>query len=256
MSDILEVQDVSINFGGHRAVDGATFSVEQGSITSLIGPNGAGKTTVFNLICGILETQTGDVRFDGQSIRGLKPFQIARSGLGRTFQDPRIYPEMSVLDNVIVGVRQRGELIWPALLRDRAMKAQLRDARARAESTLETFGLGGRMHEPGRSLSFGEQRFLSIARTLVSAPKLVLMDEPTVGLDQMGLAKLSGLMTEIASRTGTTFLVIEHNMEVVMAMSRKIVLLVAGRVEASDTPDKVRSHRNMVEAYLGRKHAA
>lgn len=256
MSDILEVEGISQSFGGHRAVDAVSFTVEEGSITSLIGPNGAGKTTVFNLICGILATESGDVRFGGESIRGLAPFQVARRGIGRTFQDPRVFPEMSVRDNMMVGMRQRGESPLWALLRGEKVNREWRAVRERAEATLDAVGLLGRVEDKAKDLSFGEQRFLSIARSLMTSPRLVMMDEPTVGLDQSALTRLTGLMTSLVERQRATLLVIEHNMHVVMSISKKIVLLVEGRVLASDAPEEIRKHRNMVEAYLGRKHAA
>jgi ABC-type branched-subunit amino acid transport system ATPase component len=256
MSDILTVRNICQSFGGHKAVDDVSFEVEEGSITSLIGPNGAGKTTVFNLLCGILPSDSGDIVFEKRSIRGMKPHEVALAGIGRTFQDPRIFPWMSALDNVMVGMRQRGEKLWPALWRDRPMMSQVRQVRERAEQVLDMVGLSQRSMEPAASLSFGEQRFLSIARTLASKPRLILMDEPTVGLDQSALNRLTGLMSHIAADGQTTLLIIEHNMDVVMSISKKIVLLVAGRVEASDTPEKVRVHQNMLQAYLGRKHAA
>ncbi len=256
MSNILQIERISHSFGGHRAVDEVSFTVEQGAITSLIGPNGAGKTTVFNLICGILATESGDMRFRGDSIHGLAPFRVARRGIGRTFQDPRVFPEMSVLDNMMVGMRQRGESPLWALWRGERVNREWRAVRERAEATLDAVGLLARVHDKARDLSFGEQRFLSIARSLMASPHLVMMDEPTVGLDQAALAKLTGLMNTLVAGQGATLLVIEHNMDVVMSISKKIVLLVGGKVVASDTPEEIRKHRNMVEAYLGRKHVA
>ena len=256
MTEILQLSNVTLSFGGHRVLDEVNFSVEAGSITGLIGPNGAGKTSIFNLICGIVAKQSGDIHYAGHSISGLKPFEVARLSIGRTFQDPRVFPNMSVIDNVMVGIRQRGEHIFPALLRDKAMRENARDIRKRAENLLESVGLHARLYDLADTLSFGEQRFLSIARTLIAEPRLILMDEPTVGLDHNSLGKLTDLMSQIVSAGNTTLLVIEHNMEVVMSISSKIVLLVAGRVEASDVPAEVKKHENMVNAYLGRKHVA
>jgi ABC-type branched-subunit amino acid transport system ATPase component len=163
---------------------------------------------------------------------------------------------MSVLDNVMVGLRQRSE--WPlwATLRGSRVRAEWRAARERSEEILETVGLLGRAREPAKDLSFGEQRFLSIARTLVSRPALILMDEPTVGLDRAGLAKLLELMKRMVSDLRTALLVIEHNMEVVMTVSSRVVLLVQGAALAQGTPEEIRRHPSMVDAYLGRKHAA
>jgi len=256
MSALLEVENISFSFGGLRAVANVTFTAEERAITSLIGPNGAGKTTVFNLISHFLTPEAGAIRLRGEAIEALPPFAIARRGVGRTFQDPRIFPETSVLENVTVGVRQRGERPLAALLRGPKVNEEWRAVRARAEAMLEAVGLIDRAKDLARDLSFGEQRFLSIARVLVGDPALVLMDEPTVGLDQGARAKLLDLMTRLAAQEGKALLVIEHNMDVVMSVSTKVVLLVQGQVVASGPPDEIRQHRRMAEAYLGTKHAA
>jgi ABC-type branched-subunit amino acid transport system ATPase component len=256
MATILGVDGISRSFGGLRAVDRASFSVEEQRITSLIGPNGAGKTTIFNMISGFVPAQSGEIRFRGEPIHQLKPFEIARRGVGRTFQDPRVFPEMTVLDNVVVGLRQRGERPLWSLLRGPRIGAERREVRRRAEEILATVGLLDRAGHLARDLSFGEQRFLSIARTLVGDPHLILMDEPTVGLDQTALAKLLDLMSRIARDPRKALLVIEHNMDVVMSVSNTIVLLVQGGVVASGTPEEIRGHRGMIEAYLGRPYVA
>jgi ABC-type branched-subunit amino acid transport system ATPase component len=256
MGNILTVERLSKNFGGLRAVDGVSFTAEERAITSLIGPNGAGKTTVFNLISGFLPTETGTIDFRGDPIQALPPFAIARKGIARTFQDPRIFPSETVLDNVIVGIRQRGEHPFWALLGGPRIAAERRRVRGRAEAILDTVGLLARAREPAGDLSFGEQRFLSIARSLVCDPALILMDEPTVGLDRKSLDKLLALMTRLVTVDGKALLVIEHNMDVVMSVSAKVVLLVQGGVVASGVPEEVKQHRSMAEAYLGTKHAA
>ena len=256
MGAILEVDGLSKSFGGLRAVDAATFTADEQQITSLIGPNGAGKTTVFNLISGFLTSDSGAVRFGGRPIQGLPPFAIARSGVARTFQDPRIYPDMTVLENVMVGIRQRGEQPFWALLRGRAVNAEGRAVRERSEAMLAAVGLIDRAREVARELSFGEQRFLSIARSLVGDPRMVLMDEPTVGLDQASFSKLLDLMTLLVTRDHKALLVIEHNMDAVMSVSSKVVLMVQGAVVASGAPEEIKQHRSMVEAYLGTRHGA
>jgi ABC-type branched-subunit amino acid transport system ATPase component len=256
MDPILAVEGISYSFGGLRAVADVSFTAAEGEITSLIGPNGAGKTTIFNLISHFFIPETGRIRFRGEAIDDLKPFAIARRGIGRTFQDPRVFPETTVLENVMVGIRQRGERPGWALLRGRGINREWRAAHERAEAMLETVGLADRARDFARDLSFGEQRFLSIARTLVGNPYLILMDEPTVGLDKSALGKLLDLMARLASRDGKALLVIEHNMDVVMAVSTKIILLVQGEVAASGAPQEIRAHRSMAEAYLGTTHAA
>jgi len=256
MDAALEVDNLAKNFGGLRAVDGASFTAEEERITSLIGPNGAGKTTVFNLISGFLQPDAGRVRFRGEAIERLRPHAIARRGIARTFQDPRIYAEMTVLENVMVGIRQRGERPLWALLRGGAVAAEWRAARERAEEMLTTVGLIERAGELARDLSFGEQRFLSIARSLVGDPQLVMMDEPTVGLDRASFARLLELMELLVRRDRKALLVIEHNMDVVMSVSAKVVLMMQGGVVATGTPEEIRHHDSMIEAYLGGPHAA
>ncbi len=256
MQTLLTVDGISKSFGGLRAVNGVSFTVEEQAITSLIGPNGAGKTTVFNVVSGFLPTDTGRIDFRGRAIQALKPFEIARCGIGRTFQDPRVFPEMSVLNNVIVGLRQRGEHAHWALLQGGRMVAERKAAVRRAEEILATVGLLARARDAARDLSFGEQRFLSIARALVSDPHLILMDEPTVGLDKGSLARLLELMQRLSRLPQKAILVIEHNMDVVMTVSKKVILLVQGAVVASGAPDEIKANKSMNEAYLGQPHAA
>jgi len=253
---VLDVSSITHAFGGLRAITNVSFSVERGHITSLIGPNGAGKTTVFNVVSGFLCAQTGQVTLDGRRIENLPPYHIARLGLGRTFQAPRVFGQMTVLENVVVGLRQVGEKpIW-SLLPTESVRAERRSAVQRAENMLALVGLRARRNDLAGTLSFGEQRFLSIARTLVAEPTLVLMDEPTVGLDPAALKKLLDIMTAIASGGKTTLLLIEHHMEAVMAVSDRIVLLVQGIVAAKGTPQEIKADRTMIEAYLGRTYVA
>lgn len=256
MDAILEIEGLSKNFGGLRAVSDVSFAVNHHEITSLIGPNGAGKTTVFNLVSGFLPADAGTVRFRGEAIQALPPFAIAHRGIARTFQDPRVFPEMTVLENVMVGIRQRGERPLWAMLRGSRVNAELTAARERSEAMLEAVGLIDRADEVARDLSFGEQRFLSIARSLVGDPYLILMDEPTVGLDRTSFSKLLDLMNLLVERDRKALLVIEHNMDVVMSVSANVILMVQGTVVASGLPEEIRRNRSMVEAYLGTSHAA
>ncbi len=256
MEALLKVEGIAKSFGGLRAVSGVSFAVGEGAITSLIGPNGAGKTTIFNIISGFLPTDSGRIEFLGRPIHALKPFEIARRGIGRTFQDPRVFPEMSVLNNVAVGLRQRSDHPHWALLEGGRMVAERKRALERAEAMLETVGLLGRARDEARDLSFGEQRFLSIARTLVSDPHLILMDEPTVGLDKGSLERLLALMQRLSRAPGKAIVVIEHNMDVVLTVSKTVVLLVQGSVVASGSPDEIKKNKSMNEAYLGRPNVA
>ena len=256
MEAILQVEEISQSFGGLRAVDNASFTANDTEITSLIGPNGAGKTTIFNIISGFLPCQSGTIMFRGQPIHELKPFEAARRGIARTFQDPRVFHDMTVLENVMVGIRQKGERTLWALVRGDQVNAEWRRARERSEAILSTVGLIDRAQDLARDLSFGEQRFLSIARSLVGDPAIIMMDEPTVGLDRGTFAKLLELMTRLVEVERKAFLVIEHNMDAVMSVSAKVVLLVQGAVVASGTPGEIQRNRSMVDAYLGRRHAA
>ena len=251
---LLTVSAVSHSFGGLRAVDSTSFEVPKGKITSLIGPNGAGKTTIFNIISGFLSAQAGSITFEGKEIQNLAPHKIACLGIGRTFQAPRIYLNMTVVENVMVGIRQRGEGLLGALVRDRSTRDDLRSARRLSEEILSTVGLFDRRDELAQSLSVGEQRYLSIARTLVSNPKLILMDEPTVGLDGAALARFTSTLKEIVASGRTTLLLVEHNMDVVLSISDQIVLMIQGAAVMSGPPDQVKASASMAEAYLGKAH--
>ncbi|HUZ75700.1 MAG TPA: ABC transporter ATP-binding protein [Stellaceae bacterium] len=253
---ILELRDVSRHFGGLKAVNGVSLSIEEGTITSLVGPNGAGKTTVFNLITGILPLSSGDIRFDGRSIAGLPPYAIARRGLGRTFQDPRIFYEMSVIDHVVAGFSLRGENPLAAILRGPRMRHETRAARDSALRMLDEVGLRRRAHEKAQDLSFGEQRFLSILRTLAGDPRIVLLDEPTVGLDRDSVHDLTRLVQRMAREQKKTVLLVEHNLDVIFDVSDQVHLLVGGSIALSGEPSEIKRHPRMIEAYLGARYAA
>jgi branched-chain amino acid transport system ATP-binding protein len=255
-SNILELRQVSCRFYGLTAVDNASLVVERETITSLVGPNGAGKTTLFNLISGLLQVSSGDIVFDGRSIVGMPPHKIARRGIGRTFQDPRVFHEMSVLDHIMVGFSLRGDVPLHAVIRDTQTRREYRQAIARAYELLEEIGLRERALDRAQDLSFGEQRFLSIARTLTAEPRLVLLDEPTVGLDDSAIAQLSRMITRIARERGTTVVIVSHNLDVIFALSDRIHLLVSGKVALSGEPAEIRLHPRMIEAYLGVKYAS
>jgi len=252
----LELDHVSRNFGGIVAVDDVSLNVVPESITSLVGPNGAGKTTLFNLISGLLPMSSGAIRFDGRDVGGLAAHQIARLGIGRTFQDPRVFSEMTVLEHVLFGFRLKGEAPLRAVLRDPRMRAEWRTAKEKSLALLGEIGLGAKAEEKAQDLSFGEQRFLSIARTLASDPQLILLDEPTVGLDRDAIKELSRIIRDMVRRRGKTVLLVEHNLDVVLSLSDQIHLLVGGRLALSGKPDEIRQHPTMIEAYMGMKYAA
>jgi branched-chain amino acid transport system ATP-binding protein len=253
---ILQINNLSRSFGGLRAVDDVSFDIEPGTINSLVGPNGAGKTTLFNLVSRIFPTSSGRLFFNGADITSLKTHQVAQRGLGRTFQDPRMFFEMTVLEHVLTGFSLPDENPLLGIVRSRRTRSLRRDALAQAHVLLEQIGLGGRANELAQDLSFGEQRFLSIARTLAGNPTLILLDEPSVGLDGNDIDKLKRMIISLAREHGKTFLIIEHNLDVIFDISDQIHLLVSGKIALSGTTDELKRHPTMIEAYLGDAHAA
>jgi branched-chain amino acid transport system ATP-binding protein len=253
---ILDVESIAVNFEALCALSKVSFSVEKGSITSLVGPNGAGKTTVFNVISGLIKPSAGEIRFEGKRVDRMAPHQVAQAGIGRTFQDPRVFKGMSVLGNTLIGARLRASRPLHALLRDRATKDEWANALARSRQLLTDLGLGARLDDDAESLSFAEQRFLSLARALCSEPTILLLDEPTVGLDRPSIEWFTTRLRELIARTEITVLLIEHNMDVVMGISDCVHLLVQGEVVASGSTAEIRRHERMIEAYLGDRYVA
>lgn len=252
---MLEVAGLRVHFGGVKALDGASLVVEAGKITSLIGPNGAGKTTLFNVVSGLLRPLEGSVRFEGRELVGLPPHTVARLGVGRAFQDPRAFRNLSALENVLAGVSQpASENPLRALIGFDG--AERRAARQRAEELLAFVGLAARAKDQAWSLSYGEQRFVSLARTLATPARLLLLDEPTVGLDGESIAKLLELLGRMVRDEGRTVLLVEHNMDVVMGISDKIALMIEGRDVAVGTPAEIQANPLVLEAYLGVRFAA
>jgi ABC-type branched-subunit amino acid transport system ATPase component len=256
VNPFLQLQSVSLNFGGLRALHEVSFLVQPGSITSLVGPNGAGKTTVFNTISGLVRPTSGQIRFDGKRIDQLRPDEVTCAGIGRTFQDPRVFKGLSVLDNALSGARLRANRAWPALIRDRATVAEWKAAKHRVSELLRDLGLGDRLEHKAEDLSFAEQRFLSLARALAGEPKLLLLDEPTVGLDRHSLLGFKERLRKLVKEQGLTVLLVEHNMEVVLEVSDQVHLLVYGEIVASGTSSEIRQHKKMIEAYLGDQYVA
>ena len=255
MSDpqvILEVRGLSKYFGGLKAVDDFHLEVQVGSITSLIGPNGAGKTTVFNLITGLVQPTSGEILYRNRPIKGLNPTRIARIGIGRTFQEPRAFSRISVLENIMVGFpNQKGERIQHAMLGTRKAAEQEKKNREKAVEILEFVGLADRSGDLAQDLSHGQQRFLSVGRVLANNPDLLLMDEPTVGLHRDEIRRLIELLIHLVRNDKRTILLIEHNMDVVMRISDQIHLLVEGHNVASGQPDNIKANQRVVEAFLG-----
>ena len=248
---MLSLSQVSRAFGGVRAVDGASFTVEKGEVHGLIGPNGAGKTTLLNLISGLLRPTGGEIALDGARIDGLPANRIAARGIARTFQNIRLFPGLSAVDNVVVGQHlQRRAPLWPRLLLLPRARLEERTARDAAEETLARVGLRDRSGERAVNLSYGEQRRVEIARALASQPRVLLLDEPTAGMSAPEADAVAKLVREVA-REGRGVLLIEHNVRLVMALCDRITVLNFGQVIARGAPTEVAKDPAVIDAYLG-----
>jgi branched-chain amino acid transport system ATP-binding protein len=249
---ILEVEGLVRHFGGVAAVDGATLDVLEGSVTALIGPNGAGKTTLFNLISGFYRPERGTIRFGGQRIDGQPPHRIAQRGLVRTFQITKALARMTVLDNVMLAAPgQPGERLWRVLTTPRAVRSREEAVRRRAQEMLKIVRLDALADDYALTLSGGQRKLLEFARALMSSPTMVMLDEPMAGVNpSLGLELLEHMRT-LRHDLGTTFLLIEHDMEVVMTVSERVIVMNEGKVIADGPPQEVRANRQVIEAYLG-----
>jgi neutral amino acid transport system ATP-binding protein len=249
---ILEVTGAAKSFDGLRAVAGASFTVARGSITALIGPNGAGKTTMFDLLSGFTRPDAGSIRLDGVEIAGKAPHRIARLGLVRTFQLTRVLAGMSVMDNMLLAARgQPGEHLPWLLVRPAAVRAAEHEARQRAEALLRTFGLHAKLDDYAGVLSGGQRKLLEIARSLMTEPAIVLLDEPMAGVNPTLGRDILDHIEALRRQDGTTFLFVEHDMDVVMTRADRVVVMAQGRVIAAGRPDEIRADPAVVEAYLG-----
>jgi len=257
MTALLETQKVTKRFGGLVAVSTVDFAIETGSITSLIGPNGAGKTTLFNVITGIYKPEDGRVNFDGHALVGLRSDQIAALGVSRTFQNIRLFSEMTVQENVLVGMHPRlKQSVVDAIFQTRRFDGEEKAARARARDLLRFVGLAGQGDAIARNLPYGAQRRVEIARALAGDPKLILLDEPTAGMNPQETEAAMALFRRLRDELGITVLLIEHDMRVVMGISESVTVLDYGEKIAEGTPAEVRGNARVVEAYLGRGSAA
>lgn len=254
MANILEVQDLKKSFGGITAVKDVSLGVPEGSISAIIGPNGAGKTTLFNLLTGIYKPNSGAINFVGRSLLGLRPDQVCAAGISRTFQNIRLFPGMTALENVMVGTHPRLKIgILPTLLRTAGFNKQEVNVRHKAAELLGFVGLSGLGDEVSRNLPYGDQRRLEIARALASDPKLILLDEPTAGMNPQESEAAMQLFRRIRDERGVTVVLIEHDMRVVMGISEQISVLDYGEKIADGTPSEIRANPRVVEAYLGRR---
>lgn len=246
---ILEIKNVSKNFGGIKALKNITFSVKKGSIHALIGPNGAGKTTLMNIISGIEKMDGGDIYFKGSSIKGKPPYKRAEMGLARTFQNLELFGHLTVLENVIVGMylkAQRGFLSSGIMLR--GINREIVD---KSLSILEYINLPHRQKEIAKNLPVGEQRLLEVGRALATEPELILLDEPAAGLNMRETKNLSQLIQKIRDEKGITILIVEHDMELVMGISDLITVLNFGEVIAEGEPLMIQKNPHVISAYLG-----
>ena len=240
---MLEVKGLCKSFGGIKAVDNCSFSVEQGTITALIGPNGAGKTTAFNCISRTMQPTAGEVWLDGNRIDQLRPHKVTNSGLSRTFQISRNLADMTVLENIIVQSKMHSwkDLFKPAMSPEEVDKAM---------GIIEFLGITRIAHEDGANLSFGQKKLMDFAALLMSDPKIILLDEPAGGVNPSLLEEIVGHIRKL-NDNGLTVLIVEHNMDLIMRLSHKVVVMAQGRVIAQGTPDEVQNDKAVLEAYLG-----
>ena len=249
---LLEVKKLTKNFGGLTAVGDVTMHLNEGELVGLIGPNGAGKTTLFNLLTGVYEPSEGTVSLDGTILNGMKPYKIASLGLSRTFQNIRLFKEMTVLDNVLIGMaNQTSPHLLASFLRLPKYYQSEEELRQKALDLLAIFNLETEADTLAKNLPYGQQRRLEIVRALATKPKILFLDEPAAGMNPQETAELTELIRKIKDEFNITIMLIEHDMSLVMEVTERIYVLEYGRLIAQGTPDEIKTNQRVIEAYLG-----